>query len=314
MKYSKFVLGIVLISALCLAGCSDGSSDSSNSDGNKGVLDLRIQNNGTIADSSRLVKEEGSSASYKVETDLVIVEAKEDGMHFTIKNPLFALEDKNFENGSNYIAVYRIEKINGIEMDTTCAVLNTWYFDPQYSEDSTKEEINFIYPLCEENEVYKFRVQIEPRRDSSIEIDRDKFYCYYLTVKAKGGIGDIDYSNLKNGEWAFASCNGENANVWIENVIPPQDTVVQDVGTYIDIFYGDKDWGKNTDWFNNYESEETIKESCSIELKHQDGRSLEDFGAKTFFAQYSFTFKVPACPEVKQWRTATLYTNLVEVN
>ena len=155
MKYSKLMLGIAFLSSLCLAGCSDGSSGGSNSDGNKGVLDLRIQNNGTIATSSKFIENEAGSSA---------------------------------------------------------------------------------------------------------------------------------------------------------------DSVVQDVGTYIDIFYGDKDWGKNTDWFIKYESEETVKESCSIELKHWDGRSLEDFGAKTFFAQYSFTFSVPDCPQVTQWRTVTLDTDLVEVN
>ena len=270
MKLSKFVLGFALISALCFAGCSDGSSSGgSNSDRNRGTLDLRIQNNGTIAGSSRAMeKEAGDSTAYEASTELVSAVAMEDGIHFTIKNPFFALGDENFKNGSNYIAVYRIEKINGEDFQTTNAVLDTWYFNPHYSEKGAKEEINFIYPLCEAGEVYKFKVQIEPWRDNSIEIDRNKFYHHFLTVKAKGGIGDIDYSNMKNGDWAFASYDGENANVWTENVIPPQDTVVQNVGTYIDIFYGDKAWGKNTDWFTNYIGKVNLEKPCSIELKY----------------------------------------------
>ncbi len=318
MKLSKFVLGLALLSALCFAGCSDGSSGGSNSDGNRGTLDLRIQNNGTIAGSSRFIEDEaGSSTAYEASTELVSAVAMKDGIHFTIKNPAsISGTDEKYKNGCNYIAVYRIEKINGEDFQTTNAVINHKPFD-----NPDVKEINFTYPLCEAGEVYKFKVQIEPARGQDenrqeLPVDREHSYWHYLTVKAKGGIGDIDYSNLKNGEWAFASYNGETANVWIENVIAPQDTVVQNVSTYIDIFYGDKDWdtpGK-TDWYCNYENSSKAEKNVYIELKRWDGKPISELSS-TFFAQYSFTFEVPSCyPEVKQWRTATLDTDLIEVD
>lgn len=140
-------------------------------------------------------------------------------------------------------------------------------------------------------------------------------YRQYLTLTAKGGIGDIDYSNLKNGEWVFASYSDNKATVWIENVIPPQDSVVKNVGTYIDIFYGDKDWNTpgKTDWYCLYENPSAVKENVSIELERWDGKPISEL-SNTFFAQYNFTFEIPDCPQVSQWRTVTLESDLVSLN
>lgn len=327
MKLSKFVLGLVLLSALCLAGCSDGSSGGtssggSNSDGNRGILDLRIQNNGTIAGSSRFIKEEANSSNlYEASTKLVSAVAKEDGIHFTIKNPLFALDDKNFEKGSSFIGVTRIEKINGEDIETTCAAITNNPFHNWSNElnpfESDNVEVSFVYPVCEAEEVYKFMVQIQPLNVEG----EDKIYRHYVTVKAKGGIGDIDYSNFSYGDWAFASCSDGKAKVWTENVIPPQDSVVENVRTYIDIFYGDKKWNGNTGWLLAYESKEDVEEVVSdIELRQQYGdeegnkKTIQELGKNTFFAQYHFIFSVPNCPEVTRWTTITLETDLVEVD
>lgn len=179
--------------------------------------------------------------------------------------------------------------------------------------------MSILYAKPENSINSKFRLS-EPQRgldENGIEnpVDREHGYFHYLTLTAKGGIGDIDYSNLKNGEWVFASYSDNKATVWIENVIPPQDSVVKNVGTYIDIFYGDKDWdtlGK-TDWYCLYENPSAVKENVSIELERWDGKPISEL-SNTFFAQYTFTFEVPDCPQVSQWRTVTLESDLVSLN
>ena len=249
----KAVKTFFALAAISLALCSCSDSGSSGSDGDSGtenrVLDLRIQNGGV----ARWI-ENSASGTYEAHTELVSVTAESDGMHFTIKNPATLKDsDGKYKEGCNWIGVYRLENIGGEEIQTTLAVIDKSPFEPVYWNNGTwinqepAKEINFVYPLCEAGEQYKFKVQIEPQRgldENGIEnpVDRDHGYSQYLTLTAKGGIGDIDYSNLKNGEWVFASYSDNKATVWIENVIPPQDSVVKNVGTYIDIFYGDKDW------------------------------------------------------------------------
>lgn len=323
----KAVKTFFALAAISLALCSCSDSGSSGSDGDSGtenrVLDLRIQNGGV----ARWIEKE-VSGTYEAETDLVKVTAESDGMHFTIKNPAtLAGSDEKYKEGCNWIGVYRLENIGGEEIQTTLAVVDKSPFEPGYEDENGQwwpktpdESISFVYPLCEAGEQYKFKVQIEPQRgldENGIEnpVDRDHGYFHYLTLTAKGGIGDINYSNLKNGEWVFASYSDNKATVWIENVIPPQDSVVKNVGTYIDIFYGDKDWdtpGK-TDWYCSYKNPSAVKENVSIELERWDGKPISEL-SNTFFAQYNFTFEIPDCPQVSQWRTVTLESDLVSLN
>lgn len=313
------------LAAISLALCSCSDSGSSGSDGDSGtenrVLDLRIQNGGV----ARWI-ENSASGTYEAETDLVKVTAESDGMHFTIKNPAnLEGSDEKYKKGCNWIGVYRLETIGGEAIQTTLAVVDespfyTGYWDENNQWQSTNDaddSISFVYPLCEAGEQYKFKVQIEPMRDHNktgeLPIDREHGYFHYLTLTAKGGIGDINYSNLKNGEWAFASYSDNKATVWIENVIPPQDSVVKNVGTYIDIFYGNKEWKSyETDWYCNYENPNEVKENVSIELERWDGKPISEL-SNTFFAQYNFTFEIPDCPEVSQWRTVTLESDLVSI-
>lgn len=323
----KAVKTFFALAAISLALCSCSDSGSSGSDGDSGtenrVLDLRIQNGGV----ARWIEKE-VSGTYEAETDLVKVTAESDGMHFTIKNPAtLAGSDEKYKEGCNWIGVYRLENIGGEEIQTTLAVVDKSPFEPGYEDENGQwwpktpdESISFVYPLCEAGEQYKFKVQIEPQRgldENGIEnpVDRDHGYFHYLTLTAKGGIGDIDYSNLKNGEWVFASYSDNKATVWIENVIPPQDSVVKNVGTYIDIFYGDKDWNTpgKTDWYCLYENPSAVKENVSIELERWDGKPISEL-SNTFFAQYNFTFEIPDCPQVSQWRTVTLESDLVSLN
>ena len=322
MKLSKFALGLALISALCFAGCSDGSSGGSsnggsNLDENKEVLDLRIQNNGTIAGSARFIKEEADSSNlYEASTKLVSAVAMEDGIHFTIKNPVIVFNDEYYrEHGCSFISVTRLEKLNGADdMQTTVAMLNNFRFC-SFMVEEYREEINFVYPLCEAGEVYKFLIEMAPITENSIG-GEDKYYRHYVTVKAKGGIGDIDYSNFLYGDWAFASYSDGKAKIWTENVIPPQDTVVKDVRTGMGIFYGDNNWNGNTGWLMDYESKEDVEEVVSdIELRQEYGdKTIQELGANTFFAHYMFYFSVPNTPEVTRWRTVGLETDLIEVD
>ncbi len=316
------------LAAISLALCSCSDSGSSGIDGDSGtenrVLDLRIQNDGV----ARWI-ENFASGTYEAHTELVSVTAESDGMHFTIKNPAnLEGSDEKYKEGCSWIGVYRLENIAGEEIQTTLAVVDKFPFEPGYWNNETNsyieqepaKEINFVYPLCEAGEQYKFKVQIEPHRgldENGVEnpVDRDHGYSQYLTLTAKGGIGDINYSNLKNGEWAFASYSDNKATVWIENVIPPQDSVVKNVGTYIDIFYGDKDWdtpGK-TDWYCLYENPSAVKNNVSIKLERWDGKPISEL-SNTFFAQYNFTFEIPDCPQVTQWRTVKLESDLVSLN
>lgn len=321
----KAVKTFFALAAISLALCSCSDSGSSGSDGDSGtenrVLDLRIQNGGV----ARWIEKE-VSGTYEAETDLVKVTAESDGMHFTIKNPAtLAGSDEKYKEGCNWIGVYRLETIGGEEIQTTLAVVDKLPFEPGFWNNETwinqepAKEINFVYPLCEAGEQYKFKVQIEPQRgldENGIEnpVDREHGYRQYLTLTAKGGIGDIDYSNLKNGEWVFASYSDNKATVWIENVIPPQDSVVKNVGTYIDIFYGNKEWiSGETDWYCLYENPSAVEENVSIELERWDGKPISEL-SNTFFAQYNFTFEIPDCPQVSQWRTVTLESDLVSLN
>lgn len=322
----KAVKTFFALAAISLALCSCSDSGSSGSDGDSGtenrVLDLRIQNGGV----ARWI-ENSASGTYEAHTELVSVTAESDGMHFTIKNPAtLAGSDEKYQSGCNWIGVYRLETIGGEEIQTTLAVVDKSPFEPGHLNNGTwinqepAKEINFVYPLCEAGEQYKFKVQIEPQRgldENGIEnpVDRDHGYFHYLTLTAKGGIGDINYSNLKNGEWAFASYSDNKATVWIENVIPPQDSVVKNVGTYIDIFYGNKEWKSGeTDWYCLYENPSAVEKNVSFELKNDSGlQSIQNY-SNTFFAQYTFTFEVPDCPQVSQWRTVTLESDLVSLN
>lgn len=317
----KAVKTFFALAAISLALCSCSDSGSSGSDGDSGtenrVLDLRIQNGGV----ARWI-ENSASGTYEAETDLVKVTAESDGMHFTIKNPAtLAGSDEKYKEGCNWIGVYRLENIGGEEIQTTLAVVDKLPFEPGYWNNETwinqepAKEINFVYPLCEAGEQYKFKVQIEPLKGAGESLVRENGYFHYLTLTAKGGIGDIDYSNLKNGEWAFASYSDNKATVWIENVIPPQDSVVKNVGTYIDIFYGNKEWKSGeTDWYCLYENPSAVEKNVSFELKNDSGlQSIQNY-SNTFFAQYTFTFEVPDCPQVSQWRTVTLESDLVSLN
>lgn len=253
----KAVKTFFALAAISLALCSCSDSGSSGSDGTESrTLDLRIQNGGV----ARWIEKE-VSGTYEAETDLVEVTAESDGMHFTIKNPATALKDENYKDGCNWIGVYRLETIGGKEIQTTLAVVDK----SSFCSENPAESISFIYPLCEAGEQYKFKVQIEPLKGEGETLVRENGYFHYLTLTAKGGIGDIDYSNLKNGEWAFASYSDNKATVWIENVIPPQDSVVKNVGTYIDIFYGNKDWKSGeTDWYCLYEKPDAVEKKCFI--------------------------------------------------
>lgn len=68
-----------------------------------------------------------------------------------------------------------------------------------------------------------------------------------------------------------------------------------------------------TDWYCSYKNPSAVKENVSIELERWDGKPISEL-SNTFFAQYTFTFEVPDCPQVSQWRTVTLESDLVSLN
>lgn len=193
----KAVKTFFALAAISLALCSCSDSGSSGSDGDIGtenrVLDLRIQNGGV----ARWIEKE-VSGTYEAETDLVKVTAESDGMHFTIKNPAtLAGSDEKYQSGCNWIGVYRLENIGGKEIQTTLARLDKSPFDSAYKDENGQwwpktpdESISFVYPLCEAGEQYKFKVQIEPLKGAGESLVRENGYFHYLTLTAKGGIGE----------------------------------------------------------------------------------------------------------------------------
>ena len=56
-----------------------------------------------------------------------------------------------------------------------------------------------------------------------------------------------------------------------------------------------------------------VKNNVSIELERWDGKPISEL-SNTFFAQYNFTFEIPDCPQVTQWRTVKLESDLVSLN
>lgn len=304
----------------CLAGCSD---DSGGDDAPLAKLDLRIKKAGIaysggteaasasvvyapgaggglggFASSSRSVEEKDGDLwnADKTETTNCKVENIEGGLKFTIKKPA------GFSEGFGYVAIYRVEQINGKETGTTKAVVDCW--------GSTEDSVDCTYPLCEPGERYVFYVQIEPK-----VADRDLQRYEYLSIKAESGIGDIDYTGLSDSRHCTLSWDGSKASVELIDCIAPNNAknLKADVGLFL--CRGSVDWetnGATTYYGSSFKSGETYRvitdtiyngtEDQAVKAPLSDGKG--DY--THFFAQYSFEFQVDGATGIKSWGTGAV--------
>lgn len=193
-------------------------------------IDLRIKN-GTDLYAAKSISYEGNIAGDAVVTPHVAAKAVSSGIQFDITCPT----DPCYSQGFGTVLIYRIEN----DENTTGATLDSWY---------KSGTLSFVYPLCEAGEAYRFKVQIEP---TDLNNNRDFQYYEYIDITAKGGIGDINYSNINARKWVTAGYANNAPTVKIENCIPPD---AKDVKTYVAFFAGNGDWETNnaTVWFDYY--------------------------------------------------------------
>lgn len=305
MKIRNFIFGIALICAICFTSCSDGSSSSDSDEASSRVLDLRIKKDGVAYNPSREIKREGENAEI-TKTDRVEVVAVEGGIKFSITPP----------EETTYILIQRIEE-NGLYSTKLDVPLN-----------SAKE---FIYPLCEPGEKYKFCVRIETG-------DRLNAYEDFLTITATDGIGDIDYSNLKSSRHLNLSYNGTKPTCQIIDCIPPEAKNVKAFISYSvtnsnTINWDATDSANEVLWFGNYKgdvseiiSSEELYEAkdYSSENPNVDGYYknpdqpfkyfLDNSNKSYLFAQYTYTFELEMeGQENFMWRTASIDSEPIRI-
>ena len=212
--------------------------------------------------------------------------------------------------GWGWVAIYRVEIIDGKEIQTTCAAVST-----------ATDKLECFYPLCDAGERYVFKLQIEP---SDIDNNRKFQKNEYLAVTALGGIGDIDYSNTLSGRTINLSYDGEKPIVTVSGYTPPQNA--RNARTYVDYFCtnqnallpdGSLDWNTNnaTKWFANYESKNGIEY-----IVEKDFFSEKSFNSKfdennkdSLYTEYSFAFDVPESSGMSAWRTVTLCSKILKI-
>ncbi|HAZ95750.1 hypothetical protein [uncultured Treponema sp.] len=305
MKIRNFIFGIALICSICFTSCSDGSSSSDSNDTSSRVLDLRIKKDGVAYNPSREIKREGENAEI-TKTDRVEVAAVEGGIKFSITPP----------EETTYILIQRIEE-NGLYSTKLDVPLN-----------SAKE---FIYPLCEPGEKYKFCVRIETG-------DRLNAYEDFLTITATDGIGDIDYSNLKSSRHLNLSYDGTKPTCQIIDCIPPEAKNVKAFISYSvtnsnTINWDATDSANEVLWLGNYKgdvseiiSSEELYEAkdYSSENPNVDGYYknpdqpfkyfLDNSNKSYLFAQYTYTFELEMeGQENFMWRTASIDSEPIRI-
>ncbi|WP_296031855.1 hypothetical protein [uncultured Treponema sp.] len=305
MKIRNFIFGIALICAICFTSCSDGSSSSDSDEASSRVLDLRIKKDGVAYNPSREIKREGENAEI-TKTDRVEVVAVEGGIKFSITPP----------EETTYILIQRIEE-NGLYSTKLDVPLN-----------SAKE---FIYPLCEPGEKYKFCVRIETG-------DRLNAYEDFLTITATDGIGDIDYSNLKSSRHLNLSYDGTKPTCQIIDCIPPEAKNVKAFISYSvtnssTINWDATDSANEVLWLGNYKgdvseiiSSEELYEAkdYSSENPNVDGYYknpdqpfkyfLDNSNKSYLFAQYTYTFELEMeGQENFMWRTASIDSEPIRI-
>ncbi len=321
MKKLSFVFATLFVVAFFVA-CSNSAGNSSGGDSgtpvNNGpkILDLRIKKNGVVNVSKKVTTgyEDGAifTGPEKLTSEHAKIEKVEGGLNFTITRPTADCYkySKDWSTGWRYVAIYREEKINGVEWQTTCAVVDFG--------DGKSDTLNCFYPLCEPGERYIFKVQLEP---VNVENNRDYHYYEWLSVTAGSGIGDIDYSNIDAGGFVVVTYDGTKPIVELKNCIPlenannPKTTLGFFVTNKATLKGENPDWDTNnaTIYFGGYTSTkgvELIVENGFNDFKKRIAASSYD----SVFAQYSFTFDVSGATGISEWRTTAIQSNIVTVS
>lgn len=194
--------------------------------------------------------------------------------------------------------------------------------------NSAKE---FIYPLCEPGEKYKFCVRIEIG-------DRLNAYEDFLTITATDGIGDIDYSNLKSSRHLNLSYDGTKPTCQIIDCIPPE---AKNVKTFISysvtnsstINWDATDSENEVLWLGNYKGDvsEIISSEELCEAKDYSSKNpnsdgyylnpnlpfkyfLDNSNKSYLFAQYTYTFELEMeGQENFMWRTASIDSDPIKI-
>lgn len=135
-----------------------------------------------------------------------------------------------------------------------CAICFTSCSDGSSSSDSNDTSSRVLDLRIKKNGVV---------HNSSRSIENAAEITQTAHVKAtavSGGIGDIDYSNLKS-RHIDLSYDGTKPTVKVLNVIPPEgDNVETRIGYYAQNSSTESDWNNDTIWFGNYigDKSETI--------------------------------------------------------
>lgn len=250
-----------------------------------GVLDLRIKG-GTVANTAKIYNGNagnpiswGAKASEiaPVKTAHVTATVYENGIYFEIKKPA----DACYKNGIHYACVWKIDEIDSKTVQTSR--VSAYYVDSNTQ--------GAFWALCTPNTKMTFKVQIEP-----YDLDNNRKYMYFetLTITSKGGIGDIDYSNLYAKKWLTCEYpNGSFAKFDSSSFEPPIN--VLNLRTDIGIFAGNGDWETNnatiyTHGITRSPAEYTI--NLSSGEKEYLTKIVKEKGKNTFFYQYQFGFDV----------------------
>ena len=324
-QFIKFVAGMLAVSflAVCMISCSNDSSDSNDNPTTElTTLDLRIKKGGTAYAASNTTSTANVARSVEVNTDKDLwneeitsstycsVDNVEGGLKFTIKKP-----NTGYTDGFGYLAIYRVEKINGEQTETTKAVL------PWGIED---DEYTCIYPLCEPDEHYVFKVQMEPK-----EVDRDSQRYEWLSIVAEDGIGDIDYSGIKDSRHCTMTYDGTKPTLNLVDCIAPINA--KNLTKNITFFLSDAtiDWTKTnaTVWVREYseaydaDAEDSFK-TVVENFTDYDGVTLisfntlmettnQDINKTHFFGEYYFGFTVDEGSGIDSWGTGVVRSPIV---
>lgn len=221
------------------------------------------------------------------------------GVYFTITRPSADCYDPSKGGGWGYVVIYRYEKISGKNMDTTRAS----------PPNNRGNEITVLYPLCEPGERYVFHIIIEPK---NVNANREAVVDEFLSVIAKDGVGDIDYSNINNAGHLDLQYNGGRPILKLLDCIPPDK--VKNLKSTMMFFAGTQEWKQGTTydiengWFSKdgvvYQFDPYTTDETQAGFKNQ----LNAKGKKQFFAQWLFVFDVEEAPGLN-FGTLTLWSN-----
>lgn len=215
--------------------------------------------------------------------------------------------------GWGWVAIYRVEIIDGKEIQATCAAVST-----------ATDKLECFYPLCDAGERYVFKLQIEP---SDIDNNRKFQRHEWLAVTALGGIGDIEYTGTFSGRAINLSYDGQKPDVKVSNYTPPVNA--RNARTYVDYFCtnqnallsdGSPDWWTNnaTKWFASYESASGIiynfeEDFCLQNYGKSFNSKFDEYNKDSIYAEYSFAFDVPESSGITAWRTSALGSKILKI-